>query len=329
MPHPLPGLRLLLPTSSPMVAAITSWSVIAFRLGRSFWISSRHNPPGAAGPIRHLRSFFTTFGVSEELSSDGGPELTAGCTEVFLHLWGVRHHMSSAHFPQPNGRAEVAVKLAKHLFMSNTGPTGSLDHDHFLHAMLQLHNSPNPDCNIPSQIIFGCPLRDTLSLVEQLEKFSNPNVNPLWHQAWAAKEEALCSQISCTTESLKEHLGSLWPLVLQLGERVFLQNQQGTSPNKWDRTGIVVESPGRDRYRVKVDGSGCLTLLNCRFLCGYSLATPSLELLPMVLPLLPSTVPTPALPPSLHRRFVESGLPLLTPPPPCRSHTLLHPKHPH
>ena len=89
VPHPLPCLRLLLPTSSPMVAAITSWSVIAFRLGRSFWIFSRHNPPGAAGLIRHLRSFFTTFVVPEELSSDGGPELTAGCMEVFLHLWGV------------------------------------------------------------------------------------------------------------------------------------------------------------------------------------------------------------------------------------------------
>lgn len=72
--------------------------------------------------------------------------------------------------------------------MSNTSPTGSLDHDCFLHAMLQLRNTPDPDCNIsPAQIIFGCPLRDTLSFVNQLEKFSNPNVRPLWRQAWAAK----------------------------------------------------------------------------------------------------------------------------------------------
>ena len=44
---------------------------------------------GAAGLIRHLRSFLATFGVPEELSSDGGPEFAAGCTEVFLRFWGV------------------------------------------------------------------------------------------------------------------------------------------------------------------------------------------------------------------------------------------------
>lgn len=81
---------------------------------------------GTAGLIRHLCSFFATFGVPEELSSDGGPEFPAGCTEAFLRLWGVRHRESSAHFPQSNGRAEVAVKSAKRLLMSNTGPTRSL-----------------------------------------------------------------------------------------------------------------------------------------------------------------------------------------------------------
>ena len=131
--------------------------------------------------------------------------------------------------------------------------------------MLQLCNTPDPDYNIsPAQIVFGRPLRDTLSFVNRLEKFSNPNVRPLWRQAWAAKEGALRSRISRTTESLKEHGRPLWPLAL--GERVFIQNQQGTSPNKWDRSGIVVESSGHDQYRVKVDGSRRLMSRNRRFL---------------------------------------------------------------
>ena len=257
------------------------------------------------------------FGVPEELSSDGGLEFTAGCTEAFLRLWGVRHCVSSAHFPESNGRAEVAVKSAKRLLMSNTSPTGSLDHDRFLRAMLQLHNTPDPDCNIsPAHIIFGRPPRDTLSFVNRLEKFSNPNVRPLWRQAWAGKEEALRSRISRTTESLKEHSRPLRPLVL--GERVFLQNQQGTSPNKWDRSGIVVESPGHDQYRVKIDGSGRLTLRNRRFLRAYTPATPSIELLPMVPPSPPSTVHTPAPPPSLPNYLVESGPLPSTSPTPCQ-----------
>jgi len=33
---------------------------------------------------------------------------------------------------------------------------------------------------------------------------------------------------------------------------------------------------GYDQYWVKVDGSGRLTLRNCRFLCAYTPATPSI-----------------------------------------------------
>ena len=160
--------------------------------------------------------------------------------------------------------------------MSNTGATGSLDHDRFVRAMLQLRNTPDPDCNLsPAQIIFGRPLRDTLSFVNRLEKFSNPNVLPLWRQAWAAKEEALRTRITRTTESLQAHSRPLRPLTF--GERVFLQNQRGSNPTKWDRSGVVLECLGHDQYRVKVDGSGRLTLRNRRFLRAYKPATPSIQ----------------------------------------------------
>ena len=241
---------------------------------------------GSAGLIRHLRSFFATFGVPEELSSDGGPEFVAKATEDFLHLWGVRHRLSSVSFPQSNGRAEVAVKTAKRLLMSNTSPTGSLDHDGFLRAILQLRNTPDPDCNLsPAQIVFGRPLRDTLAFVNRLEKFTNPHVRPLWRKAWEAKEDALRTRITRTTEALTAHSKHLRPL--SLGEKVFLQNQKGPSANKWDRSGVVVEDAGHDQYRIKVDGSGRVTLRNRRFLRAYTPATPSIQpdLLPPLQPL--------------------------------------------
>lgn len=76
--------------------------------------------------------------------------------------------------------------------MSNTSPADSLEHDRFPSAMLQLRNTPDPDCSIlPAQIIFGRPLRDTLSFVNRLEKFPNPHVSRIWRQAWTAKEDAL------------------------------------------------------------------------------------------------------------------------------------------
>ena len=231
---------------------------------------------GSAGLVRHLRTCFATFGVPDELASDGGPEFVASHTKNFLQLWGIRHRISSVAFPQSNGRAEVAVKSAKRLLLSNTGPTGSLDHDRFLRAMLQLRNTPDRDCNLsPAQIIFGRPLKDSLRFINRLEKFSNPHVRPLWRQAWEAKEEALRTRIARTTEALKTHSRPLRSLAV--GEHVFLQNQRGIAPNKWDRSGAVLESLDHDQYKVKVDGSGRLTLRNRHFLRAYTPATPSIQ----------------------------------------------------
>ena len=78
----------------------------------------------------------------------------------------------------------------------------------------------------------------------------------------------LRTRISRTTENLKAHSRPLRPLAI--GDRVFVQNQRGPNPNKWDRSGLVVESAGNDQYRVKIDGSGRLTLRNCRFLRAYT-----------------------------------------------------------
>ncbi|XP_048576073.1 uncharacterized protein LOC116603222 [Nematostella vectensis] len=285
-PPPLPTA----PPSTPFEAVFADffdykgyhYLVVGDRL--SGWVEVLSSPAttnlaGSTGLIRHLRTFFATFGVPEELSSDGGPEFTAKATEDFLRTWDVKQRLSSVSFPQSNGRAEVAVKTAKRLLLSNTGPTGSLDQDRFLRAILQLRNTPDPDCSLsPAQIIFGRPLRDTLAFVNRQEKFSNPHIRPLWRQAWAAKEDALRTRISRTTESLREHARPLRPLAI--GTRVFLQNQQGPNPNKWDRSGVVVEAAGHDQYRVKVYGSGRVTLRNRRFLRAYTPALPTIPQAP-------------------------------------------------
>ena len=222
-----------------------------------------------------LRNYFARFGVPTELSSDGGPEFVADKTEKFLERWGVHHRSSSAYNPQSNGRAEVAVKSAKRLLRSNMGPSGSLNTDEFLRAMLQLRNTPDPDCNMsPAQIIFGRPLRDTLSFTNRLEKFSNPNIWPTWREAWSEKEAALRHRYHRTTEALKEHSRPLTPLVV--GDQVYIQNQAGNHPKRWDRSGLVVDVLGHDSYLVKVDGSGRVTQRNRRFLRKFVPASPHL-----------------------------------------------------
>ena len=60
-----------------------------------------------------LRTYFATFGVRDEILTDGGPEFKATVTTEFLSTWGVNHRLLSAYFSQSNGRAEVAFKTGK------------------------------------------------------------------------------------------------------------------------------------------------------------------------------------------------------------------------
>ena len=64
--------------------------------------------------------------------------------------------------------------------------------------------------------------------------------------------------------------------VLQCGDRVFVQNQTGPHPNKWDRSGVVVECHEFDQYTIKLDGTGRLSLRNRRFLRKFTLPHSSL-----------------------------------------------------
>ena len=120
----------------------------------------------AEGLCTSLRKLFVTFGVPIEMASDGGPEYTARMTEDFLHRWGVRHRRSSSYYPSSNGRAELAVKSTKRLLMDNVGPSGELDNDKFVRALLTQRNTPDAGCKLsPADVLFVKPLRDTLPYI--------------------------------------------------------------------------------------------------------------------------------------------------------------------
>ena len=151
------------------------------------------------------RKTFVTFGIPSELSSDGGPEFVAKETKDFLEKWGVHHRLSSAYFPQSNGRAEVAVRSTKRLLEDNVGVNGSLNTNMVVRALLQLRNSPDRDCKLsPAEVLFGHQLRDAMP---QLDKsvmiFENGQVHDEWHQVWAEKEKAIRSRLVRTCESLE------------------------------------------------------------------------------------------------------------------------------
>ena len=87
--------------------------------------------------IACLRRVFVTFGIADELSSDGGPEFTATATHKFLKNWSVHHRFSSVAFSNSNCRAEIGVKTVKRLITNNTGSNGELNTDALQRAKLQ------------------------------------------------------------------------------------------------------------------------------------------------------------------------------------------------
>ena len=128
-----------------------------------------------------LANVFCNFREPDEISTDGGTEFTVFATQQFLKTWGVEHRVSSAYFPQSNGRAEVAVKAAKRLLIANVSPSGDLNNDLFLQELLQLRNTSDCDMTI-AEIVFGHPLRNAFSIVNCLPLFTNRLMRRTWRE---------------------------------------------------------------------------------------------------------------------------------------------------
>ena len=149
--------------------------------------------------------------------------------------------------------------------IANASPSGDLNNDLFLRTLLQFRNSPDPDCDMsPAEIVFGHPLRDAFSFANRLPKFTNRSIRRAWREAWRAKEDALRLQAERNYSAL--HTNSRPLRALHCNDRVFLQSQTGNHPCKKDKVGTVAEALGFDQYAIKVNGSGCITKRNRRFL---------------------------------------------------------------
>ena len=208
--------------------------------------------------INVLREFFTRWGVPEQVSMDGASNYTSEQITDWLKSWGVKYtRVSSAYYPQSNGRAEVGVKSLKRLLEGNTGPRGSINNDKIAKALMQYRNTPYRDCKkSPSELALGRCIRDTLPLPQHRYK-----IDPNWARNLNDRELSMSKQNQITKQAYDEGAKSLKPLIV--GDPVLCQNMR---TKKWDKSGVIVEVKGFRQYLIKMDGSGRVSLQNRRHL---------------------------------------------------------------
>ena len=107
--------------------------------------------------------------------------------------------------------------------------------------------------------VFGRPVKDLIPILP-----GKYHPHPTWRDSLHLREEALRHRHMRHQDKWSEHTKTLSPL--QVGDRVRIQNQTGPYPNKWDRTGIVIEVRQFHQYLIRIDGSGRQTLRNRKFL---------------------------------------------------------------
>ena len=227
----------------------------------SNWLSIYNSKNGTTSELLTvLRSYMGTFGVMEELATDGDTVYTSREAQEFFKRFDIKHRVSSSYFPHSNQRAETAVKAAKRMIQDNTGFNGSLDTDAFLVALLQHRNTPSAGLKMsPSEVIFGRKIRDLFPVVEGKLKMRSD-----WELMLKQRDAALARRHAKRGQDLVEHTRKL--RTLEVGETVAVQNQKGNDSKRWGCTGKIVEIKKNDQYVVKLDGSGRLTLRNRKFL---------------------------------------------------------------
>ena len=140
--------------------------------------------------------------------------------------------------------------------MDIMNPDGTINNDKFLRAMLQYRNTPQPDTRLsPAQVVYGRYLRDFIPVV-------NDKYEP--KQEWAliqeCREKALSRRLDRDGARLERYTKR--QKIIPIGDAVAVQNQTGRFPNKWDKTGLVMDDMDHDKVLVRLDGSQTLQMWN-------------------------------------------------------------------
>ena len=143
--------------------------------------------------------------------------------------------------------------------MENMDSQGDLDTDTFGRAMLEYRNTPNPETRLsPAQVVFGRNIRDFIPVLPY--KYE-PRQE--WSLLQEDRERAFAKKLY--NDGTRLSIGTRKMPPLAVGDKVIVQNQTGRAPNKWDKSGVIVECKPHNQVNVMMDGSRRVSLRNRQF----------------------------------------------------------------
>ena len=140
--------------------------------------------------------------------------------------------------------------------MENMDSQCDLDTDNFGRAMLEYRNTPNPETRLsPAQVVFGRNVRDLIPV--RPYKYE-PRQE--WGLLQEDRERAFAKKLY--NDGTRLAMGTRKMPPPGVGDKVLVQNQTGRVPNKWDKSGGIVECKPHDQINVMMDGSRRESLRN-------------------------------------------------------------------
>ena len=122
-----------------------------------YWEIDQLQTTVASSVVRCLKRHFARYGVPVKCVTDNGPQFSSGEFQQFAESWGFLHQTSSPEYPQSNGQAESAVKIAKSLLRKATA-----GHEDPWLAILGCRNTPTQNSSTaPVQRFLGRRTRNT------------------------------------------------------------------------------------------------------------------------------------------------------------------------
>ncbi|CAA9998761.1 unnamed protein product, partial [Nesidiocoris tenuis] len=104
----------------------------------------------SASVIRHLKRWFSMFGIPDQINSDGGPQYSSQQFKQFVESWNIHHRVSSPEFARSNGLAERYCQEAKILLKKC-----HKEHSDVYLALLVHRNTPRKNIGSPAQRLMG------------------------------------------------------------------------------------------------------------------------------------------------------------------------------